>query len=217
MKKILLAVMAVLFTAPTFAQLTSRGFSIDDSKLYYGIRIGLTNANISGDDQPITKPKVGFTIGAVAGLHLSEDGPVMLESGLYYTERGAKKGKQRVNYQNMEIPLLIKYGVSLNEKASILPFFGPTFSYAFWGETKQYSPSSETLETVGTFDEKASITGGLNRANLGIKLGAGIEYSNIYAEAGYHNGVTNICKGGHYNPEGSAHSNAFFVNVGVNF
>ena len=215
MKKIFVALVAVLFAAPSFAQLSSGGFSLDNSTMYYGFRIGVNLSKFSGEEVQIGGVKSGFNIGGVVGLHLSESSPVMLESGLYYSERGAKKGKERVNYQNIEIPLLVKYGIALNDQMSILPYLGPVFSRACWGKTKQSVDG--TLDTVGTFDEKLAKTGGLNRANLGLKLGCGIEYTNIYAEAGYFIGLTDVCKAGKLNPEGTLHSNAFFINFGVNF
>lgn len=217
MKKLLVAIVAVLFAAPSFAQLSSGGFSLDNTTMYYGFRIGMNTSNLSGDNKYIGGVKNGFNIGGVVGLHLSETSPVMLESGLYYSERGAKKGKERVNYQNLEIPLLVKYGIALDDKMSILPYFGPVFARAFWGETKQKNKNDDQLETVGTFDEDKARTGGLRRANLGIKLGCGLEYTNVYAEAGYFFGLTDVCKGGVENPNGSLHSNAFYINVGVNF
>ena len=67
--------------------------------------------------------------------------------------------------------------------------------------------------SVGTFDEKVALHGGLNRASMGIKIGAGAEYNKIYVELGYQFGVTNIAK----REDFSGRSNAFFANIGVNF
>jgi len=220
MKKLLLAAVAFLFSATSFAQLSTGGFSLDNSTMYYGFRIGMNLSNLTGENVYISGVKPGFNIGGVVGLHLSETSPVMLESGLYYSERGAKDGKERVNYQNLEIPLLVKYGIAVNDQISFLPYFGPVFSRAFWGKTKQYEDdlSDGKLRTVGTFDEENAKTGGLTRANLGIKLGCGVEYTNIYAEAGYLFGLTNICKDGdRLTKDATIRSNSFFVNIGVNF
>ena len=41
MKKFLLSIVAVLFAANSFAQFTSGGFSLSESSVYYGARIGL--------------------------------------------------------------------------------------------------------------------------------------------------------------------------------
>ena len=154
-----------------------------------------------------------MTLAGVVGLRVSDTTPLFLESGLYYTERGAKN----VGYTNIEVPLLIKYGVKATEDIAVLPFFGPYFSRAFWGKTKQNVLNGETVtnavEKVGTFDEHKAHTGGLNRLNMGFKLGCAAEYNKLYLEIGYQIGVSNIAK----DDTKTIHSNAFFANFGVNF
>ena len=63
MKKFLVAIVAVLFAAPSFAQISSGGFSLTESTVYYGMRMGLNVANLTGDTE-------GFS-GANAGLNLA--------------------------------------------------------------------------------------------------------------------------------------------------
>lgn len=223
MKKILTSVVAMLLAVPTFAQMGSGGFTADADNVYYGLRIGFTAASISGEKvMPVANNwgfldsdlgvKTGLSIGGVVGLRVSNNVPVFLESGLYYSERGGKSDGIKANYINFEIPLLIKYGFNVQDDFSIIPYFGPVFSYAVSGKTKQ--PDGSTgKEKVGTFDEKKAITGGLRRPNFGLKLGCGFEYNMLYAELGYQFGVSNIAK---YD-DMTAHSNAFFANFGLNF
>lgn len=199
MKKILFSIVAVLMAAPSFAQISSGGFELDKNNMYYGIRLGMTSANLSGDVD--TDSKIGMTLAGVIGLRISDTNPLFLESGLYYTERGAKN----IGYTNFEIPILIKYGVQATDEIALLPFIGPYFSYAFSGKTKIAG------EKVGTFDEKKWM--GLNRGNMGFKLGCGLEYNKLYFELGYQLGVTNISKA----DDLDARSNAFFANFGINF
>jgi len=199
MKKILLSIVAVLLAAPSFAQISSGGFELEKKNLYYGFRIGMTVPKLSGDYK--TDAKVGMTLAGVIGLRLSNTTPLFLESGVYFTERGAKD----IGYTNIELPVLIKYGITVSDNAAILPFIGPYFSHAFSGKTKING------EKVGTFDEKKWM--GLNRANMGIKIGCGAEYNKLYLELGYQLGVTNVSKADNM----TSHSNAFFVNFGVNF
>ena len=209
MKKFLVAIVAMALSMPSFAQFSSGGFSLDEENVYYGVRIGLTAANLSGDNIVVKdlNSKVGMTLAGVIGLRLSHTAPVFLESGLYYTERGAKKDKFKMSYNNLEIPLLVKYGLKAGDDIAILPFLGPVFSYAVSGKFKHPIVGGET-NTIedSTFDY-------LKRANMGFKLGCGAEYNKMYLELGYQFGVTNICK--HDNM--SCHSNALFVNFGVNF
>lgn len=216
MKKIFTAIVAMMLAAPSFAQYSSGGFELDKDNIYYGIRLGMTAANLSGDTESPrleSGSKVGMTLAGVVGLRVSQSTPLFLESGLYYTERGAKN----IGYSNLEIPLLIKYGVKATEDIAILPFVGPYFARAGWGKTKQYTMEGETVskkvEKVGTFDEKKAANGGLNRLNMGFKIGCAAEYNKLYVEVGYQIGVSNIAK----DDDKTIHSNAFFANFGVNF
>ena len=214
MKKVLVAIVALFCSVSSFAQYSSGGFSLDEENLYWGVRFGLTSATLGGDLD--LGAKTGMTLAGVVGLRASDSTPVFIESGLYYTERGAKSGEtskgviKQVSYNNLEIPLLVKYGIKATDEIAVLPFFGPYFSYAFSGKTKIEDMSGKIV-SVGTFDEKK--WEGLKRANMGFKIGCGAEYNKVYLEVGYQIGVTNICK----KDEVTAHSNALFVNFGVNF
>ena len=209
MKKFFLALAALIASLPTFAQYSSGGFSLDEENLYYGVRIGMTVSNISGDASKFVTDgsKVGLTLGGVLGLRLSDTTPIFLESGLYYVEKGGKGtdtgvdpvktgAKAGLNY--LEIPLLIKYGVKANDDIALLPFFGPYFSTAISGKTNKHSSFNKEY---------------FKRFDTGFKLGCGMEYNMLYLEMGYQFGLTNISK----NDDFSAHNGAFFANFGVNF
>jgi hypothetical protein len=218
MKKIFTAIVAMVLAAPAFAQFSSGGFELDKQNLYYGVRLGLTVADLSGDLAELgdldTDAKVGMTLGGVVGLRVSQSTPLFLESGLYYTERGAKDGGAKdVGYSNLEIPLLIKYGIKATDDIAILPFVGPYFARACWGKTKQPKLDGTGSEKVGSFDEKKAVTGGLKRLNMGFKVGCAAEYNKLYLEVGYQFGVSNIAKA----DDLTIRSNAFFANFGVNF
>ena len=171
------------------------------------MRFGVTGASLSGDVD--FGMKAGLTLAGVVGLRASDSTPVFIESGLYYTERGGKDGKYSVGYNNIEIPIVVKYGIKATDDIAILPFAGPYFSYAVSGKAK-VDVKGVSVST-GTFNEKDWPA--LKRANMGFKLGCGAEYNKMYLELGYQFGITNVCKA----DELSAHSNALFVNFGVNF
>lgn len=208
MKKFLVAIMAVLFSAPSFAQYSSGGFNLSESSVYYGIRLGINFATLTGD-APDLGTKTGLNFGGTVGLRLSDTAPVFLESGLYYTGSGASKDKNSISLNYLELPILIKYGVQLNDDIALLPFMGPTFRYGLFGGKWKTSGAGK----VDSFGD-----GKFKRADMGIKLGCGAEFNKLYAELGYQFGITNIADWQLANgDDASAHNGAFFFNVGVNF
>ena len=143
------------------------------------------------------------------GLRLSDTAPVFLESGLYYTGSGASKDKNSISLNYLELPILIKYGIQLNDDIALLPFMGPTFRYGLFGGKWKTSGAGK----VDSFGD-----GKFKRADMGIKLGCGAEFNKLYAELGYQFGITNIADWQLANgDDASAHNGAFFFNVGVNF
>ena len=197
MKKFFTAIVAMMLAVPSFAQFASGGFELDKSNLYYGVRFGLAFGSISGDAEvqdgtnimDYSGLKTGFTIGGVLGLRLSQTAPAFLETGFYFTQRGGKDGKYKADLNCIEIPLLIKYGIQASEHIAVLPFLGPYFAYGVGGHKF------------------------LNRNDIGLKLGCGAEYNMIYAEVGYQLGLANIAD----DDNKTAHANAFYLNIGVNF
>lgn len=199
-----MAIVAVLFAAPSFAQYSSGGFSLSESTVYYGARVGLNVGWISGDYSDDLGSKAGMNVGAVLGLRVSDATPVFLESGLYFTMQGAKKDKAEANLNYLEIPLLIKYGVQVTDDIAVLPYLGPTFGFGIGGKTKYPGEGS-----VGSFSSK----GDFNRPDVGIKIGCGAEYNKLYLETGLKFGVANILD----DDENSARNGAWYLNFGVNF
>lgn len=212
MKKILVAILGVLFAAPSFAQYSSGGFSLSESSVYYGIRLGMNVANLTGD-APIDGTRIGLNFGGTVGLRLSDSAPVFLESGLYYTGSGASKKKNSTSLNYLEVPLLIKYGVQVSDDIALLPFIGPSFRYGiFGGKTKIDGTKYDA------FGDDAFPKMQYKRADVGIKIGCGAEYNKLYLELGYQFGITNIANWDLTNgDEASAHNGALFVNLGVNF
>lgn len=200
MKKLLVSLVALVLSVPSFAQYSSGGFDLDKENLYYGVRIGMNFASLGGDLD--LDSKVGMNLAGVIGLHVSNSAPVFLESGLYYSERGGKKDNATISYNNLEIPILIKYGIKATDNIALLPFLGPTFGYAV---------KSKTSYKGNGIDISADTK--MKRANMGFKLGCGAEYDNLYLELGYQFGITDINK----SKDITTHANALFVNFGVNF
>jgi len=216
MKKLFTAIVAALFAVPSFAQYSSGGFELDKENVYFGARIGLSLAGIGGDYG--LGMKAGLTLGPVIGLRLSDSAPVFLESGVYFTQAGGKKNGVTVNCNNLEVPILVKYGIKASEVA-ILPFFGPYFSHGFSGKTKWTDPVSGEKVKVGSYAQDDAWGGGLKRNEVGLKFGCGVEYNFLYLEAAFKYCLNNVAKNGAHslNADMSAHPYALLINFGVNF
>ena len=199
MKKLLVSIVAALMAVPMFAQYSSGGFELDKENLYYGVRFGGTIASVGGDVS--VGSKTGLTLAGVVGLRVSHSAPVFLESGLYYTQRGAKEDDLTITHNNLEIPVLVKYGVKATDDIVLLPFVGPYFAYAVSSEWK-YKGKDTSYSGFRP-----------NRNNMGFKLGCGAEYNKLYAEIGYQFAVTNFVDSDDF----TAHNNALFLNLGLNF
>ncbi|MBQ8158837.1 MAG: PorT family protein [Prevotella sp.] len=211
MKKLIIALVAAIFSTSSHAQIQAGEFSMDKSTVYYGVRLGLNVANITGDQETLSS-KAGLNFGAVVGLRISETTPLFIESGLYYTQRGAEKNRTEVNLNYLEIPILIKAGFNVTDDIAVLPFIGPTFAVGISGKQKGYKKDDKGVETF--YSEKSfGSNGNYKRGDMGIKLGCGAEWNMLYAELGYQFGVANILD----SDEFTQHGNALFLNIGVNF
>ena len=203
MKKLLVTLVALVCTAPIFAQRNAGDFSFSEDKLYYGFRIGFATSHISGDEGiKASSSRTGINFGGIIGLRLSETTPVYLESGLSYVGKGGKSGGTKVSLNYLELPILVKYGFDVADKVAVLPFFGPYLSMAISGKVKADGDSHSSFND-----------GYYTHPDMGFKLGCGAEYSNLYLELGYEFGVANIADSGGKD----AHNNSFFMNFGVNF
>ena len=205
MKKFLVAIMAVLCSAPSFAQYSSGGFSLSESSVYYGLRLGANFSTLAGDRFDLGT-RVGMNLGGVVGIRVSDSTPVFLESGLYYASRGAKKDKTTITTHNLELPILIKYGIQATDEIAVLPYIGPYFAFGLGGNYK-YEEGNIVVKTK-TYDA-------LKRFDMGFKIGCGAEYNKLYLELGYQFGVTNIAKDNDLDL--SARNSSIYVNFGVNF
>ena len=200
MKKILFAIVALFTAAPSFAQFSSGGFSLDEEHLYWGVRLGVNFSGIGGDIES-DKSRTGMALAGIVGLRVTDSAPVFLESGLYYTERGGKElkynntplaPKGHLNY--LEVPVLIKYGITTENNVAVLPFIGPYFSMGVSGSYKY-----------------------LKHPDMGFKIGCGAEWNNLYIEGAYQFGVANIADGDEVGHDVSSHGHTFSLNFGINF
>ncbi len=210
MKRFIFSMMVLLLALTSHAQYSSESVSFSESSLYYGIRLGIDFADFSGSGSNVYSPRTGMTLGGIVGMRFSEETPICIESGLYYTQRGGirnvgtnkSKTTERTSLSYLEIPVLIKYGFMINDELAILPLVGPYFSLGVGGKIMNRDENMS----------ESSYSDRYNRLDMGFKLGCGAEYNHLYVELGYQLGVANISK----DEMNAVHGNAWFINIGVN-
>lgn len=221
MKRLITALFALALTVPMLAQYgrypgrpvtppTTSGYRFNSNDIYYGLRLGAAISTVNSDDPRLDggNAKTGLNVGVVAGYQLSPVSPIYLETGLYYTEKGGKgtyEGKKfTYNLNYLELPLLLKYAAPFADRGTIQPFLGGYLACGIAGKVKDYG----NRQAFSSFDDDY-----FNRFDGGLRIGCGVQYDIIYAEAAYELGLANIC----HDTFDVSHNSGFYLNCGVNF
>ncbi len=208
MKKTLLTTFAALLVATT--AIAQKSIFDKDERVYYGVRLGLGLSHLQSDIASLdgNKTSAGLNFGFAAGINLSQEYPVILESGLYYVERGGEgrydnhKITYDINY--LSVPIVAKYRVHATDEISVLPFLGGYFALGISGKTKDH----DTRQSRSSFGGDR-----FQRFDGGLKFGCGIEYQMLYLELAYDLGLSNIS----HDDFDDCHNRCFLINAGVNF
>jgi outer membrane protein with beta-barrel domain len=195
MRTVLLAIVAIAFSATTQAQTTS-----------FGLKAGMTGSNMKMSSSGFTislKTKIGFYAGAFAEVGVSEKFAVQPE--LFYSSMGAKmklsdSGQNFSATENLgyiSLPILAKYktdGFSI--------FLGPQISYLLSAKSKD----SESNSSVDDKDEYKPI-------EIAGVIGAGYTFTNnLGIDARYQVGLSNLVKDNE-GTDGTAKNSAFMVGL----
>jgi hypothetical protein len=171
----------------------------------------------------------GLNFGLMADFNLNESGSYALLSGFQVMLAGSKlkydAGKGLSDYKAnpaeysmkltyIEIPVALKLRTSPEEGG-----------IGFWGQFGTYldfpvSGRANVITMNQTFD-RVNILPELNRVNIGMLLGAGIEYplgGNLTGMAGitYQNGFVDVTRNGKWD-DGRINMNSFALRLGVFF
>ncbi len=185
-------------------------------KNYYGFRIGLSYAHISGNNAPDSDfdhtcgRRSKLNIGFAYGKGLSSSTPLYIETGLYYTAKGGrnKDTDERWDYNldYLELPLVLKYMYVSGGGFGAHIFFGGYFACGISGSIKNY----EYELSHSSFSDQQNA---YRRFDAGLKFGLGVSYSFIYLEFAYDLGLANINHNSFY----AVHNRSAIFNLGVNF
>lgn len=217
MKKLLLVVTIVTMVCSAKAQ-----------EITWGVRAGLSipkvNEKIEGDDGDFSsgyKSKIGFHLGVIADLGISES--FYIQPGLYFTTKGTKAKYEGItekwNLNYLQIPVLASYRFNLGGDTKLHINVGPYFAFGVGGKFK-YEGGGETykIDAFGTSDEDSDEEkGGLKRFDAGITFGAGVSFGKIYAGLNYDLGLSNIADKDVYGSDYKLKNQGFNISVGYNF
>ncbi len=187
------------------------GHNRSNNDVYYGFRIGPSFSYVNSDDAQLDGGnwQTGLNVGVVAGIPLSYQQPLYLETGLSYIEKGGKKNlssglKRTYDLNYMEIPVVLKYKYDVDDHFSIQPQVGGYFAVGVGGKIKNFD--NRTAET--SFDDD-----NFRRLDGGLRLGCGIAYDMFYCDLTYDIGLANIC----HDTFDTSHNGSLQLNFGVNF
>lgn len=192
---------------PTSTYPSSRIYHYDN---YYGLRLGAGFSTVNSDDPRLDggTAQTGLNLGVAAGFQMVHSSPLYFETGLYYTEKGGKgtheNKKFTYNLNYLEVPLLMKYAIPFEQRGSIQPFVGGYLACGVGGQIKDYG----NRQAFSSFDNDA-----FKRFDGGLRIGCGVQYDIVYAEAAYEFGLANICN----DSFDTSHNRCLYLNVGVNF
>ena len=163
--------------------------SVQAQNIRLGLRAGANYSNLAGNinNQSTYNNKFGFLGGVMLNVPLLQDGFLSLQPEVLYSQKGFENkpteytsilGKQKregqVNYNYLDVPLLLKV------RASGLVFeSGPQYSYLLSANNQTKTTTTPTIGNPTTAEsQNKSDLSGLNRNELGYLAGVGYETTN---------------------------------------
>ncbi len=135
-----------------------------------GIKAGVNFAKVTGSDQESAR-----RIGSTAGVFLTiGQGLFALQPELVFSMQGSKFSVDTAKVDYFQVPVLLRFGSSAKNKASVYGLIGPSFGVRIRDE--------------GWSDP-------LKRTDVGLVVGAGFSVSRLLFEARYTAGLTDFSEG----------------------
>lgn len=191
MKKLFLAVVAMMVSATTFAQNEVGQLTIQP-------KVGVNIANIT--DAVGADPRIGLAAGAEFEYGITDN--IGLSAGVLYSMQGAKASEESVDYtlklDYLNVPILANFYVAkgLALKLGVQPGF---------------KLSSKVKGEASGVTAELEVEDGVKSVDLSIPVGVSYQYQNIVFDARYNWGVTKIV-----DDADSKHS-VFQITVGYKF
>lgn len=210
------------------------------SPFRFGVKAGYNLANTTVNDASGTDYKSGFTAGGLVEYSLS--GNFLVQSGLYYSEKGVKVHQlnrssylpspiddtHTFNQSYITLPLYGAFRLNVTNDFKVVLGVGPYLGYGVGGQTKQKLKSGAWSGGIteirwntfgdGIFDNERDYLRGTTLKRLDMGLGGNIsfEYHKFILGVGYEEGLRNIAET-RDRPNLSYRNNALNFSVGYRF
>ena len=175
----------------------------------YNVKGGLNMSNVYGDNLEDAKMKLGFHAGFGADIGFTPN--VFLQTGLYYTVKGAKTDSDAdikvtgdANY--LQLPVHLAYKLDVAPGTKIVLHAGPYVAYGIGGKVKYGS------EKINIFDKN---TGLFKPFDVGAGIGVGAEFGKILVDLGWDMGLIDIAREGEGN--GKVKNQNAYISLGYIF
>ena len=187
------------------------------SQMSLGLSGGLSIASLTGDDvEDDFESRSGFNVGAFAEFPLGDI--LWLVPGVYYVQKGATAEPsaqlvEKISIDYLEIPLLLRVGVSTRQPVGINLLLGPTLAFQLKCELEA-GTVERTCEQAAT--AQADLT---KKFDLGLAVGGGLSFAvspnlSLIANALWDLGLMSIDESA---AERDAKNEAILLNVGFSF
>ena len=168
-----------------------------EKPLDISIKVGANLARSSGGYVQNAKFKAGFNVGVGIDYNFSPD--AVFITGLEFTTKGFKNKETKMGYEQMnvtfdcsatfiQIPLFFGYKLPIANKTKILFYGGPYIAYGIGGTFEiatRIDNDKISKQKPKTFDM-------LNRFDMGVGAGVGLEFGKIYTRLGWDYGLQEL-------------------------
>lgn len=196
MKKFLLMVLVATMSLGASAQLISSNTLTKEKKVkrnYSRLGISYNSLSMGGGSDAMS----GVGLEWLKGISLTQDQPLFLEIGLKGTfNRWSDSEKESGitieasnNYLSLAIPVNVTYRYAVTDNFRLSPYVGLYGRFGLWGESKaEASYGSKSAEKTYDWFEDYE----WNRFQLGMQIGANVEYGRGYIGLGYGFDLTSV-------------------------
>ncbi len=167
----------------------------------------------------------GIKLGGTAEFDLKNN--LSLLTGALYNIVYADKlqgypNSQTVTYQTfghfLDIPLRVTYTYPITKNLKVFAFAGPNFNIGLFQNmkitsTQTYSENDPLYIKPGSFNRYSGTDYQLNRLNLQIGVGGGVQWKKYQLKGGYDFGINNLDKSG----TGNLYQKGWYVSAAYQF